>query len=61
MEAVIIARRDDVKSNEPPYGGFGVEWEDGFAVQNSLKYYLRVCDAEKDHWCSLRTEGYVWK
>ena len=60
-QAVEIARREDAKNNEPPYGGFGVEWEDGFAVAKYLKYYLRVCDAEKGPLVFLKNGGYVWK
>ena len=62
-QALEIARKNDVANNQQPYrdNGFRFEWEDGFAVAKYLKYYLRVCDAEKGPLVFIKKGGYVWK
>ena len=63
IEALEIGRKNDVRNNQLPYrdNGFRFEWEDGFAVAKYLKYYLRVCDAEKGPLVFIKKGGYVWK
>ena len=62
-EAVEIARMHDVENNRESHidVGFSVGSENGFAVEKYVKYYLRVCDAEKGPLLFLKNGGYVWK
>ena len=60
-EAVEIARINDVENKEPRDIYVGFRSENGFAVENYVKYYLRVCDAEKGPLLFLKNGGYVWK
>lgn len=60
-EAVEIARMHDVENNGPHYIDVGFRSKNGFAVEKYVKYYLRVCDAEKGPLLFLKNGGYVWK
>ena len=63
IEALEIARKNDVTNNQLPYRakGFGGELENAFAVAKYVKYYLRVCDVEKGPLVFIKKGGYVWK